>query len=363
MGGGLSRHELAAAVSEAGGLGTIAVDGAAAIGRELAAARTLTGRPIAVNLLLPFARRDWFAAAAEADVVVTFWGKPRRRIPGVWMHQCGSVAEAALGPRGGRRRRDRPRRRGGRSRARSDAGAGAVDAGRRGRYRPATRCCSPGASPSESDVRSGARGRSERRGGGHPFSALGGEPCTPRIQAATARGRGNDPHRAVRRRLAGAAPGRRQRGDGALAGSDPRGPLLNRLLNRLLGAGRALHAIGPPGSNDPSPAPGQPGADAGATRPMTAPRLARSRGALRGGSGGADDRGQAGGTSSPGAGAISGSRSEIGVGEVGQQLGISRAQLVDEELTVAGTQVDYRLAVARSTWSARSHRGPPSGAG
>lgn len=94
MGGGLSRHELAAAVSEAGGLGTIAVNGREAIERELAAARRLTGRPLAVNLLLPFARRDWFEAAATADVVVTFWGKPARRTPGVWIHQCGSVGEA-----------------------------------------------------------------------------------------------------------------------------------------------------------------------------------------------------------------------------------------------------------------------------
>ncbi len=94
MGGGLSRHELAAAVSEAGGLGTIAVHGAAAIRRELTAARALTGKPIAVNLLLPFARRDWFEAAAAADVVVTFWGAPKRRLPGVWIHQCGSVDEA-----------------------------------------------------------------------------------------------------------------------------------------------------------------------------------------------------------------------------------------------------------------------------
>ncbi|MCW2989317.1 MAG: hypothetical protein JWM24_2255 [Solirubrobacterales bacterium] len=93
MGGGLSRHELAAAVSEAGGLGTIAVNGAGAIERELAAGRRLTGRPLAVNLLLPFARRDWFDAAAGADVVVTFWGRPKRRTPGVWIHQCGSVAE------------------------------------------------------------------------------------------------------------------------------------------------------------------------------------------------------------------------------------------------------------------------------
>src|SRR6478752_2804778 len=94
MGGGLSRHELAAAVSEAGGLGTIAVSGADAIDRELSAARALTGRPLAVNLLLPFARRDWFEAASAADVVVTFWGTPKRRTGGTWLHQCGSVAEA-----------------------------------------------------------------------------------------------------------------------------------------------------------------------------------------------------------------------------------------------------------------------------
>jgi NAD(P)H-dependent flavin oxidoreductase YrpB (nitropropane dioxygenase family) len=94
MGGGLSRHELAAAVSEAGGLGTIAVNGADAIDRELSAARKLTGRPLAVNVLLPFARRDWFEAASAADVVVTFWGTPKRRTGGTWIHQCGSVAEA-----------------------------------------------------------------------------------------------------------------------------------------------------------------------------------------------------------------------------------------------------------------------------
>ncbi|HVC07111.1 MAG TPA: nitronate monooxygenase [Solirubrobacterales bacterium] len=94
MGGGLSRHELAAAVSAAGGLGTIAVNGARRIEQELAAARALTDRPIAVNLLLPFARPAWFAAAAQADVVITFWGAPERRTPGVWIHQCGSAGEA-----------------------------------------------------------------------------------------------------------------------------------------------------------------------------------------------------------------------------------------------------------------------------
>jgi NAD(P)H-dependent flavin oxidoreductase YrpB (nitropropane dioxygenase family) len=94
MGGGISRHELAAAVSEAGGLGTIAVGGPEAIERELSAARGLTDRPIAVNVLLPFARASWFAAASSADAVVTFWGPPKRRTPGTWIHQCGSVGEA-----------------------------------------------------------------------------------------------------------------------------------------------------------------------------------------------------------------------------------------------------------------------------
>jgi nitronate monooxygenase len=51
--GGVARHELAAAVSEAGGLGTIA-GVRAPIAAEIAEARGLTARPIAVNLLLPF---------------------------------------------------------------------------------------------------------------------------------------------------------------------------------------------------------------------------------------------------------------------------------------------------------------------
>ena len=94
MGGGISRHELAAAVSEAGGLGTIAVSGSRAIAAEVAAARALTDKPIAVNVLLPLVRRDWWPQAAMADVVVTFWGRPRRHVARTWLHQCGSVEEA-----------------------------------------------------------------------------------------------------------------------------------------------------------------------------------------------------------------------------------------------------------------------------
>jgi len=94
MGGGLSGHRLAATVSEAGGLGTIGILGPDDLRREIEATRRLTGRPIAVNLLLPFARRGHWEAAEAADVVVTFWGRPRRRTSGLWIHQCGSVAEA-----------------------------------------------------------------------------------------------------------------------------------------------------------------------------------------------------------------------------------------------------------------------------
>jgi nitronate monooxygenase len=95
MGGGLAGHELAAAVSVAGGLGTIGIVDPDALARELAAARELSpGRPVAVNLLLPFARRAHWDVADKADVVVTFWGRPQRRTSAPWIHQCGSVEEA-----------------------------------------------------------------------------------------------------------------------------------------------------------------------------------------------------------------------------------------------------------------------------
>jgi NAD(P)H-dependent flavin oxidoreductase YrpB (nitropropane dioxygenase family) len=94
MGSGVSRHELAAAVSEAGGLGTIGILAPELMRQELDAARERTSKPVAVNLLLPFARRPHWDAVAGADVVFTFWGHPRRLTDGVWIHQCGSVEEA-----------------------------------------------------------------------------------------------------------------------------------------------------------------------------------------------------------------------------------------------------------------------------
>lgn len=94
MGGGLAGHDLAAAVSAAGGLGTIGILAPRDLREEIAATRRLIDKPLAVNLLLPFARHDHFEAASEADVVVTFWGNPKRRTAKVWIHQCGSVEDA-----------------------------------------------------------------------------------------------------------------------------------------------------------------------------------------------------------------------------------------------------------------------------
>src|SRR5207248_2280700 len=94
MGGGIAGSELAAAVSEAGGLGTIGNMPAPALANELAKAKQASAKPIAVNLLLNLARASHWEAAGQADVIVTFWGSPRRRSEKPWLHQCGSVDEA-----------------------------------------------------------------------------------------------------------------------------------------------------------------------------------------------------------------------------------------------------------------------------
>jgi nitronate monooxygenase len=104
--GGIAGAELATAVSEAGGLGTI---GLAAFSREgikneISAARALTRKPIAANLLVPFLRPGIVETVADTgiNVVTFFWGDPRdyseaielfhrARVKVVW--QCGSAEE------------------------------------------------------------------------------------------------------------------------------------------------------------------------------------------------------------------------------------------------------------------------------
>lgn len=105
--GAVALSALAAAVSEAGGLGTI---GLAAFGRkemhnEIAAARGLTSKPLATNLLVPFLRPGIVEAIAQSPIqaVTFFWGDPREYAgPIAMLHrsgikviwQCGDADEA-----------------------------------------------------------------------------------------------------------------------------------------------------------------------------------------------------------------------------------------------------------------------------
>jgi NAD(P)H-dependent flavin oxidoreductase YrpB (nitropropane dioxygenase family) len=93
LGGGLSRARLTVAIAEAGGLGQIGFMPPPLLRDELRAHRERTTSPVAINLLLPFARKAHWEIASEADAVVTFWGEPRRRTENVWIHQCGSLEE------------------------------------------------------------------------------------------------------------------------------------------------------------------------------------------------------------------------------------------------------------------------------
>lgn len=95
MGGGLATSALAVAVSDAGGLGTIGILPPDALRAEIAAARTQTSKPLAVNLIVPLARRAHWEVAGEADVVVTHWEpSPKRRTAKTWIHTVGSADEA-----------------------------------------------------------------------------------------------------------------------------------------------------------------------------------------------------------------------------------------------------------------------------
>jgi len=110
--GSVALAPLAAAVSEAGGIGTVALAGFAPEGMiaEISAARALTKKPLGVNLLVPFLRDGTFELLANEpiDAVTLFWGDPSEVIPRakaaglrrvVW--QCGSAAEAQAAKRAG----------------------------------------------------------------------------------------------------------------------------------------------------------------------------------------------------------------------------------------------------------------------
>ncbi len=103
--------ELAAAVCEAGGLGTLALTWTAptACAEKIRATQALTGRPFAVNLVLDWDPRERIEVCAREGVplISTFWGDPA---PGVehihdagalHLHTVGSVAEAVAAAEAG----------------------------------------------------------------------------------------------------------------------------------------------------------------------------------------------------------------------------------------------------------------------
>jgi nitronate monooxygenase len=104
LGGGLSGSALAAAVSRAGGLGTVGttVD-ASVFQQEIRRTRELAGaRPFAANLLFPSIRRAHVEAvlSERVPVVSLFFGFDRRLVAALHeagamvLHQVGTIAEA-----------------------------------------------------------------------------------------------------------------------------------------------------------------------------------------------------------------------------------------------------------------------------
>jgi len=101
---------LAAAVSEAGGLGMIPNPSSAAeVTERIESARALTTQPIGVGFLVPFLATEALqAAGAAAEVVEFFYGDPDPDLVGVarakgalagW--QTGSAAEAVAAAQAG----------------------------------------------------------------------------------------------------------------------------------------------------------------------------------------------------------------------------------------------------------------------
>ena len=104
MGGGLAGPELAAAVSNAGGLGVLGMGGlpTPAIRESIHQVRALTDRPFGVNLIMPLMDEEAVACCLDerVPVLVLFWGDPSpyvedaHRAGTKLLVQCGSVAEA-----------------------------------------------------------------------------------------------------------------------------------------------------------------------------------------------------------------------------------------------------------------------------
>ncbi|MGH6993285.1 MAG: NAD(P)H-dependent flavin oxidoreductase, partial [Caulobacteraceae bacterium] len=97
--GGATSPDLAAAVSEAGGLGMLAlswtpIDKAQ---EEIRTTRALTSRPFGINLVLAFDQEERLEACLEAGVRIVsfFWGRPGRLAAKV--HAAGGLVLETVG--------------------------------------------------------------------------------------------------------------------------------------------------------------------------------------------------------------------------------------------------------------------------
>ncbi|MGH7905127.1 MAG: NAD(P)H-dependent flavin oxidoreductase, partial [Candidatus Binataceae bacterium] len=109
--GGVALSALAAAVSEAGGFGTIATAGLGAnlVAEEIASARRLTNKPFGAGLLIPLLAPDVFACVIKEHpaAIIFFWGDVSPYVPdcrkaGIKVIcQAGSVEEAVAAVRAG----------------------------------------------------------------------------------------------------------------------------------------------------------------------------------------------------------------------------------------------------------------------
>jgi NAD(P)H-dependent flavin oxidoreductase YrpB (nitropropane dioxygenase family) len=96
--------ELAAAVSNAGGLGTLALSWTPpeSVRERIRATRAVTDRPFAVNLVLEWDQRERLRACAKEQIAVvsTFWGDARPYVDAIHaggalhLHTVGSAEEA-----------------------------------------------------------------------------------------------------------------------------------------------------------------------------------------------------------------------------------------------------------------------------
>lgn len=104
MGGGVAGPELAAAVSNAGGIGVLGMGGVPGpvIREQIRRLRTLTSKPFAVNIILALLEEGQVESCLEekVPVLILFWGDVRpfvdkaHRAGTKIIPQCGSVEEA-----------------------------------------------------------------------------------------------------------------------------------------------------------------------------------------------------------------------------------------------------------------------------